>query len=222
VFLLSITQALYINSGTDRIENQEKVIAKSVRHFRLQNERDILVRFQHRTPFIRPLVEEIDECEESKTPPALILRYLDDDALQASIKQRLTRPEVKYVARGVLEALCLLHEEGFVHPGRRTYLCFCPAEGVNKLSTDIKPSNVLLNYSQSNTRFNDVQLADFGSTVPLDSVHAQRGDPIGTPIFRSPEAQMEMKWDTSTDIWSFGTMVRVSSSYALRELQQAD
>ncbi|KAL3484236.1 kinase-like domain-containing protein [Aspergillus germanicus] len=152
-------------------ENQEKVIAKSVRHFRLQNERDILVRFQHRTPFICPLVEEIDESEESKTPPTLILSV-----------------SVKYVARGVLEALCVLHEDGFVH-------------------TDIKPSNVLLNYSQSDRRFSGVQLADFGSTVHVDSIHAQRGDAIGTPIFRSPEAQMEMKWSTATDIWSFGTML---------------
>jgi hypothetical protein len=210
------------NIDTNSNEQQEKVIAKSVRLSRLQNERDILVRFQHRTPFIRPLVEEIDECEESKTPPTLILRYLDDDALQASIKQRLTRPEVKYVARGVLEALCALHEEGFVHTGRLTYLCFCPAEGAKELCTDIKPSNILLNYSQSDRRFSDVQLADFGSTVHVASVHAQQGDPIGTAIFRSPEAQMEMKWSTATDTWSSGTMVRVSPGYALTELQQAE
>lgn len=56
-------------------------------------------------------------------------------------------------------------------------------------------------------RFTDVQLADFGSTVSVDSSYAQHGDPIGTPIFRSPEAHLQMKWGTATDIWSFGTMV---------------
>ncbi|RDW79310.1 Serine protein kinase [Aspergillus mulundensis] len=163
-------------------DSQQKVIAKSVRHFRLQNERDVLLRFQRRTSAIRPLIEEL---EDPNSPPTLILKYLDDDVLNASNKQRLTHPEVVFVARKVLEALAVLHDEGFIH-------------------TDIKPSNVLVNYSQLDLRFRDVQLADFGSTVHVESVHAQRGDPIGTPIFRSPEAHLQMKWSTATDIWSFG------------------
>ncbi|OJJ42304.1 hypothetical protein ASPZODRAFT_155405 [Penicilliopsis zonata CBS 506.65] len=144
-------------------ESQEKVIAKSVRHFRLQNERDVLLRFQHRTLTIRPLIEEL---QGSDVPPTLILRYLDDDILNASNKQHLTRPEVKLIAKRVLEALSVLHDEGFVH-------------------TDIKPSNVLVNCGQQDVRFTDMQLADFGSTVYVDSIHAQRGDPISTPIFRN-------------------------------------
>ncbi|KAJ9237220.1 hypothetical protein DTO166G5_3616 [Paecilomyces variotii] len=166
-------------------ENQEKFVAKSVSHFRLQNERNILLRFQDRTTSIRPL---LDEVEEPSVAHALILRHLDDDALHASNKQRLTRPEVKYVAKKVLEALSTLHDEGFVH-------------------TDIKPSNVLVNYGKGHIRFRDVQLADFGSTVHVYSSYAQRGDSIGTPIFRSPEAHLQMKWDTATDIWSFGAML---------------
>lgn len=71
---------------------------------------------------------------------------------------------------------------------------------------DIKPSNVLVNYGHGDVRFTDVQLADFGSTVPRDSLHAQNCDPIGTPIFRSPEAHLQMQWGTATDIWSFGAM----------------
>lgn len=101
-------------------EHHETVIAKSVRHFRLQNERDILLRFQDRTPCIRPLIEELGD---STVPPTLILKHLDNDALRASNKQRLTRLELKYVAKRVLEALSVLHDEGFVH-------------------THIKPSNV--------------------------------------------------------------------------------
>ncbi|KAL4925821.1 putative serine/threonine protein kinase [Aspergillus undulatus] len=170
----------YINNH--RNEYQQKAIAKSVRHFRLQNERDVLLRFQHRTSSIRPLIEELEDTNAS---PTLILKYLDDDVLKASNKQRLNHSEVVFVARKVLEALAVLHDEGFVH-------------------TDIKPSNVLVNYGEHDFRFTDVQLADFGSTVHVDSVHAQRGDPIGTPIFRSPEAHLQMKWGTATDIWSFG------------------
>lgn len=43
-------------------------------------------------------------------------------------------------------------------------------------------------------RFKDVQLADFGSTVRMDSNHARDGDSIGTPMFRSPEAHLQMSW----------------------------
>jgi hypothetical protein len=47
----------------------------------------------------------------------------------------------------------------------------------------------------------------------MDSSYARNGDPIGTPIFRSPEAHMQMRWGTATDIWSFGSM---ASHYALQ------
>ncbi|OJD12927.1 STE protein kinase [Emergomyces pasteurianus Ep9510] len=168
-------------------QNKETVVVKSVRHCRLQNERDVLLRFKCRTPYLRAL---LDEIEDPPGPPALILRHLDDDLLHASNRKRLSRLEVKYIARRVLEALAVLHGEGYVH-------------------TDIKPSNVLVNYRQNEMheiRFSDVQLADFGSTVHMNSPYAQNGDPVGTPIFRSPEAQLQMRWGTETDIWSFGAM----------------
>lgn len=98
-----------------RNQGKEKVVVKSVNHFRLQNERDILLRFQSRTPFLRPL---LDEVEDPPDPPTLILKYLDDDILHASNTKRLTRPEVKYVAERVLEALKVLHGDGFVHTGK--------------------------------------------------------------------------------------------------------
>lgn len=85
---------------------------KSVRHFRLQNECDVLKRFQARTPSLRPLVDEVGDPSD---PPALVLKRLDDDLLRASATKKLTRPEVKYVTRRVLEALAVLHEDGYVH-----------------------------------------------------------------------------------------------------------
>ncbi|RDW79346.1 uncharacterized protein DSM5745_06198 [Aspergillus mulundensis] len=169
-----------------RNAKDETVILKSVNHFRLQNERDVLRRFQSRTPFIRPI---IDEIVEPSHPPTLVLKHLDDHLLHASIAQRLTRQEVKYVAKGVLEALKVLHQANYVH-------------------TDIKPDNVLVNYGADDVRFADVQLADCGSTVPADSGHARDGDLIGAPIWRSPEAQLRIGWGPPTDIWSFGAMAR--------------
>ncbi|KAJ9232237.1 hypothetical protein DTO166G5_6390 [Paecilomyces variotii] len=142
-----------------RTQSNEPVVVKSVYHFRLQNERDVLKRFQSRTPFIRPLLDEIAD------PPAIVLKHLDDHLLNASISKRLTSSEIKYVARGILEALKVLHEDGFVHT------------------------------------------ADCGSTVHRDSPYAKDCDLIGAPIWRSPEAQLRIRWDTSTDIWSFGALL---------------
>ncbi|KAL2782708.1 kinase-like protein [Aspergillus keveii] len=168
-------------------QKNEKVLIKSVRHFRIQNERDVLLRFQGRTTHLRRLLDE--GVDDGLNPPSIVLKYLDDDLLRASHQQRLTPSEVKYVAKGVLSALAVLHADGFVH-------------------TDIKPSNVLVNYgSNEGTRFAEVQLADFGSTIHRESGHAVDADQIGTPIFRRPEAQLSMRWDTSTDIWSFGGML---------------
>lgn len=41
-------------------------------------------------------------------------------------------------------------------------------------------------------QFNDIQLADFGSTARMDSTYVRGGDSIGTPMFRSPEAHLQM------------------------------
>jgi hypothetical protein len=46
-----------------------------------------------------------------------VLKYLDDNITRASRKQRLTRRKIKYVAKNVLEALKVLHEDGYVHTG---------------------------------------------------------------------------------------------------------
>lgn len=113
------------------------------------------------------------------------------------------------MARRVLEALDALHSEGFVHTG--IVLTFNKIEYYLQILIDIKPSNILVNYgSNEEVRFTDVQLCDFGSTVPEDSEYALNGDPIGTPIFRSPEAHIQMRWGKPTDIWSFGATVSTS------------
>jgi serine/threonine protein kinase len=83
-------------------------------HPRVKNERDVLNHFQDRTPYLRSL---IDEIEEPLQPPTIALQFLDDGLLNASIK-RLNRKEIKYVSRCILEALATLHEDSFVHTGK--------------------------------------------------------------------------------------------------------
>ncbi|KFZ09115.1 hypothetical protein V501_05700 [Pseudogymnoascus sp. VKM F-4519 (FW-2642)] len=180
----TITKQLHESIWLATNQCDQTVVIKSVRHFRLENERDVLKRFQSRTSSLRPL---IDEIEDPSDPPALVLKYLDDDLLNSSAAQRLTTLEIKHVAKKILDALSVLHEDGYVH-------------------TDIKPDNVLVNHGQ-HTRFADVELADCGNTVHVDSIFAKDRDIIGAPIWRSPEAQLQIGWGTPTDIWSFGTML---------------
>lgn len=96
-------------------QHENRVVVKSVEgHWCLHNELDILTRFQSRAPTLRPL---LDEIQDPVKPPSIILQYLDDDVTRASRKQRLTRQEIKSVAKKVLEALQVLHGDGYVHTG---------------------------------------------------------------------------------------------------------
>ncbi|KAE9973522.1 hypothetical protein EG327_009040 [Venturia inaequalis] len=165
--------------------SQEQVVIKSVlNHPRVRHERDILRRFQGRTPYLRPILDEIQDPADT-----IVLKYLDDDLQSASNRQKLSPRELRYVSKKVLQALSVLHEDGFVH-------------------TDVKLDNILVNYGHANPaiRFTDVQLADCGATYHVDSEVAKSCTTVGAPIWRSPEIIMGLPvgWNTATDIWSYG------------------
>jgi serine/threonine protein kinase len=92
----------------------ENVVVKSIDHSRLKRERNILLHFQPRTPHIRPLLDQFDPDTPSH---ALVLKYLEHDLLEVSRKRKLASKELKFVAKTVLEALHVLHEERYVHTG---------------------------------------------------------------------------------------------------------
>ncbi|KAL3459790.1 serine/threonine protein kinase [Aspergillus heterothallicus] len=186
-----LQDTVYLASNPFQKPGTQKVILKKVNNLRLLNERDVLQFFARRTALMRLL---IDEVLEPSNPPAIVLRYLDDNILNASVKKQLTKKQVKYVARRVLEALKVLHQDNFVH-------------------TNIKPDNILVNYGTDDTRFTEVQLADFGSTAPAKSAHAKDSDMIGAPIWRSPEAHLQIGWGTPADIWSLGPWYLITLLY---------
>lgn len=101
-------------TNSERSQTGQSVVIKSDRHFRLENERDVLKQFQGRSPFIRPLIDEIIEPQD---PPAIVVKFLDDHLLNATTSKHLSKHEIKYVARRVLQALSVLHRDGFVHTG---------------------------------------------------------------------------------------------------------
>lgn len=92
----------------------QTVIIKAARHFRIMNERDVLRKFQDRTPHLRPLVDEITE---PLSPPAIVLKHLEDDLWAASGSKKLSGREIRYVSKRILEALKVLHDDGYVHTG---------------------------------------------------------------------------------------------------------
>jgi hypothetical protein len=117
---VSQTHTISISTPTlARNHLQELAVIKSVQgHPRAQNERDVLRRFQHRTPCLRPL---IDEIEKPSAPVTIALKHLQADLLHASVARTLDRREFKYVSRCVLEALKTLHEDGFVYAGIKLF-----------------------------------------------------------------------------------------------------
>lgn len=68
------------------------------------------------SPLFRPLEDGILDPVD---PPSIVLKYLDNDLRAESNRQRLSRPDIKKVAKSVLEALCILHQDGMVHTGTR-------------------------------------------------------------------------------------------------------
>ncbi|KAF1964935.1 putative serine/threonine protein kinase [Bimuria novae-zelandiae CBS 107.79] len=164
---------------------QENVVIKSVRdHPRVENERDVLKRFQHSTPHLHPLIDEIEESSQSTT---MVLKHLDTDLWQTARTNPapMNRKELKYVSRAILEALSVLHGDGFVH-------------------TDVKPGNVFVNLRNGEVRFSGVQLGDLGGCSPIDSWYAATGAFAGTAVYSSPEQALGLPWNTASDIWSFG------------------
>jgi casein kinase II subunit alpha len=86
------------------------VVVKTALKHRLDNEREVLKHFQGRS-CIRQLVDEIQE------PAALVLEHLGNNLLSASNSKILGRPDIKLIAKRVLEALNMFHEAGYVHTG---------------------------------------------------------------------------------------------------------
>ena len=129
-----------------------------------------------------------------------------------SDSKRLERGDIKFVAKRVLEALKVVHERGYVHTG--TACCFSSLQLGHEscqLMLDVKPDNILVNYGTGRNRFSDVQLGDFGDTfrVNPNADPNEDGHIIGAAIFRSPEAMLNLRWGTPTDIWSLGATVSI-------------
>jgi casein kinase II subunit alpha len=208
VFSLHTNFKLILTDFRKLDDPKKKFIIKTAPQSRLENERDLLKHYRD-NKHIRQL------ADETKDPPALVLRHFDDDLLDASNKKTLQSADVKRVAKSVLQALKALHEDGYTHTGMGLrFKSFPLVVLADDCMVDVKPDNILVNYQSAESTtllFDDVQLADFGDVTRIDpEEHLKIGLPgplMGAAIFRSPEAMLELRWEQSTDIWSFGATV---------------
>lgn len=81
---------------------------------RLQREKKILQKFAGKE-CIRQL---IDHGEET---PCLVLEHLESDALISSGRERVSRQDIKLIARSILTALESLHAKGIAHTGNKAF-----------------------------------------------------------------------------------------------------
>ena len=96
--------------GSEDDNARQLVVIKRAPPHLLTIEREILGIVRHHACF-RQMIDYIE------SPPSLVLEYLDDNLLDVCSRKRLEGSDVKIVAGMVLEALAVLHEEGFVHTG---------------------------------------------------------------------------------------------------------
>ncbi|EDO49547.1 predicted protein, partial [Nematostella vectensis] len=110
----------------------------------------------------------------------LIMDRLDgEDVLKfMSSKTKVTEEDAALVIRGILNALCYLHELNIVH-------------------LDIRPANIMVQGS-------DVKLIDFGNARKLKSRHGEVGVVVGNPSFTAPEVLSFEPVNMAADMWSVG------------------
>ena len=95
----------------------ERVVIKHAPEVRLRREKEILRQFEGDAS-IRQLIDH------GKDSPLLVLEHLDSDALRLSRKARLSKQDIRLIARSILSALGSLHAKGIAHTGNAMrFLC---------------------------------------------------------------------------------------------------
>ena len=127
-------------------------------------------------------VYSVEDCGEQ---PAIVMELLEGETLEARLQIRgaLAVEEASAIAMAILGALDTAHRKGIVH-------------------RDLKPANVVLTDSA-------VKVLDFGLAKMARSAGVtQTGSIVGTPNYMAPELLHGAEADASSDLYSFGIMLR--------------
>ncbi|KAI1165082.1 hypothetical protein F5B18DRAFT_650051 [Nemania serpens] len=71
----------------------------------------------------------MDEIQDPAEPTTIVPRHLESDLLEATAQRPLNRKERKCASKRILEALSIMHEDGYVH-------------------TDVKLDSILVNFKK--------------------------------------------------------------------------
>lgn len=113
------------------------VIVKAAPTHRIENEVKTL-RFLQGHPFIRQVVDEIDDSFKIEHQSIVVLEHLTDNiqhVVNLQPKRRLKAREVKATAKAVLKGLEWMHSKGFAHTGMLFYIRLLSEPPVNKSLT---------------------------------------------------------------------------------------
>ena len=131
-----------------------------------------------------------DSKNESTIHPCCVLNILGEDMheLLKKIDDGLPASTVSKITKQLLIGLKILHAKNIIH-------------------TDLSIFNILLTKPIKDIGTNDdisVVISDLGTSTVTDSYFQKF---IGTLEYQAPEAVLELKYTTATDIWSLGCIV---------------
>jgi len=184
----------------------ERPVAVKVLHSYVEQDPDLLVRFQREAKVVaglrHPNIVQIFDFDTAEGHPYIVMEYLKGPTLSTYLRrlhernERIPLHQVARLLKALTAALDYAHEQGVIH-------------------RDIKPANILLHGKADEIPLdqpltNDVEavLTDFG-LVRIEKAASQTASGMisGTPSYMSPEQARGDKTDHRTDIYSLGVVL---------------
>jgi serine/threonine protein kinase len=143
-----------------------------------------------------PHIVEVYEFGEQDGLFYLTMELMTEGTLSMLLRQRAIKRFEALIAgldivRQAAEGLAAAHALGMIH-------------------RDIKPDNLLLNRLSNSDRGGEqyqLKISDFGLARLSETTGLTRGDPVGTPVYMSPEQCQDKTLDERSDLYSLGVVL---------------
>jgi len=150
-------------------------------------------RFQREIQMLRELdhphiVSLVDRGLTADGVPFLVMPYLLGRSLAEVIqdKERLTLPRILTLMQQICAGTAALHDKGIIH-------------------RDLKPANIFLRAPDDHAIILDLGIAR--PQMPLDGLHTQTGQTLGTESYMAPEVKEGKKAEKTADIYALGVIL---------------
>lgn len=176
----------------------ERQVALKILKTHLKRDVEIRLRFEQEALALKRLqhknITAVRDFGVRSSEPYIVMEYIDGQTLAETIGELTYIPVERFVPvmLQVCEAMAHAHSQGVLH-------------------RDIKPANIML---IDMPRERDVvKVLDFGLAKIIDDAGAESaletspGDPIGTPLYMSPEQAQGTNLDARSDVYSLGCVM---------------